>query len=62
MVNLITEWLTSFFELLSSAADAAVAMVKVPAQALGIPPELAVVALVCAILIVAWRAMAIRWY
>ncbi len=62
MVDLITGWLSVFFGWLASAADAAVALVKVPAQALGIPPEIVVVALVCAVLIVAWRAMAVRWY
>ena len=51
-------WITGFFEVLLSGIGGIVRLLEAPAQAVGIPAGVFAAAILLAVLVVAWRAMA----
>jgi hypothetical protein len=57
VVDFLTRWLTALADSVSSATSSVISIFDWPAQAIGIPPEILAVALLCLALLALWRAM-----
>jgi len=58
LVNKLDAWITAFFDTLLSGIGGIVRLLEAPAQAVGIPAGVFAAAILLAVLVVAWRAMA----
>ena len=58
LVKKLDAWITAFFDMLLSGIGGIVRLLEAPAQAVGIPAGVFAAAILLALLVVAWRAMA----